>query len=114
MNNKEIKEIFLFNFIYLFAFILLIYFRYSDIAITTILIITSIIILYRYNIYLYWIIILTILFTTIENICVYYGLWKYNSKYLFPFVPIWLYFAWMLSIIFIVKSYNYIYKNYKK
>ena len=108
--NKEIKEVLIFNLTYLIAFILLIYFRKSDTAITFILIITSIIILYRYKINLYWVIILTLLFTTVENICVYYGMWKYNSKYLFPYVPLWLYLAWMLSIIFIVKSYNYIQK----
>ncbi len=56
------------------------------------------------------VLVLATFFVIIENICVSYGLWKYNNtkkyKAFIPYVPnipIWLYFAWALSIVFVIK-----------
>lgn len=48
---------------------------------------------------------LALLFIVVEYICVSYQLWKYNNtKYTVPF---WVFFAWALSIVFIIKMYEW-------
>ena len=92
---------------YLIGLILIIIFRRDEFAILAIVSTVFIIVLSLYEVRWPAVIILTIVFTTVENICVYYGLWNYNNtKYPMPYVPIWLYLAWLLSIIFIIIMYN--------
>jgi hypothetical protein len=98
MNNQDIILLL----VYAIGFILVLYSRSNEWLVLCVLATVAaivIIMLPQTN----WkrVILLTILFGTVENICVYYGLWKYNVKYPMPFVPLWLYIAWFLSIIFI-------------
>jgi hypothetical protein len=94
----------LFALLYLISFILLLYFRENEWNILVILLVLLLTVLYLYNdIDLKLILLFTVLFCTVENICVYYQLWKYNCKYPMPYVPLWLYLAWALSIIFILR-----------
>ena len=106
----KIKEDLLwFIFLYMIAFIFILYFRKSEWNILFIICSLLLIVLYLYrDIRVKLVILLTILFGIVENICVYYKLWKYNAKYLVPYVPLWLYGAWALSIIFILKFCEYI------
>lgn len=63
---------------------------------------TFVIVAMFYNVNLQLVFIFTLLFGLVENICVYYKLWKYNTKYPMPYVPPWIYIAWALSIMFIL------------
>lgn len=92
--------------LYLFAFLLILYFRKNEWYILAILSVVFVIVLLLFSKKLNWkvVILLTLLFCIVENISVYYGLWTYNrTKYPLPYVPLWLYLAWCLSIILIVK-----------
>lgn len=92
-------------FVYLIGFLLVLYFRKEEWYILAILLVVFVYVLYFFFDKIKWhsVLLLTLLFCSVENICVYYGLWTYNrTKYPMPFVPVWLYLAWCLSIIFIV------------
>jgi hypothetical protein len=103
LDNMKYDNIF-FAILYLISFLLLLYFRENEWNILAILIILLFIVLYMYSdINLTLVLLFTALFCTVENICVYYKLWKYNCKYPMPYVPLWLYLAWALSIIFILR-----------
>jgi hypothetical protein len=109
MSQKEL----LFIFLYLIVFIIVILVRKNEWHILFVLFITLLVVIMMFPEIKWKIpIIMTIIFCTIENICVYYGLWKYqNFTYGAPYVPIWLYLAWLLSILFIVK---FSYKTFVK
>lgn len=100
----DTKTIF-FMLLYMISFILIIYIRKNEWHILTVLVITFIIVMIIYpKINLKMPIIMTLLFGIVENICVHYGIWKYqNVNYPLPYIPTWVYFAWFLSIIFIVR-----------
>lgn len=90
--------------LYAIAFFFIIFFRKREWILIGILTFTSIAALYWTNVNIKLSILLTILFTVVENICVYYGLWKYNTRYPMPFIPIWIYLAWFASIVFIMHA----------
>ena len=93
--------------LYLIALLLIIYFRKEENIIFAILTVTMIGALALHKVAIIPVIILTILFCIVENICVSYGLWNYNKKYTkMPYVPLWLYLAWAASIVFILKLYG--------
>ena len=92
---------------YLIGLVLIIIFRKDEFAILAILSTVLLIVFCLYKTHWTAVIILTIVFTLVENLCVYYGLWQYNNtKYPMPYVPLWLYLAWLLSIIFIIKIHD--------
>ena len=98
--------------LYVVTLFLIIYFRRDEWMILSVLSVAlvSAILLYKINILAVFII--TLLFAIVENICAYYGIWKYNNaKSLMPYVPLWVYFAWALSIIFIIKMMEILKKN---
>ena len=88
--------------LYAIAFFFIIFFRKREWILICILAFTCIIALYFTNVNITLLILLTILFTVVENICVYYGLWKYNTRNPIPFIPIWIYLAWFASIVLIM------------
>jgi uncharacterized membrane protein YoaT (DUF817 family) len=88
--------------LYATVFFFVIYFRKYEWFLISILSLTCIIAVYLTNINIPILLLLTLLFAVVENICVYYGMWKYNTQYAMPFVPVWIYLAWAVSIIFIV------------
>ena len=102
MKTSNIK----FLLLYFLAFLIIISYRKDEIIIFSVLLATIIIALSQYNVRMIPVILLTVLFTIVENISVHYGLWKYNTKNPMPYVPVWLYLAWMASIIFIIKLYD--------
>jgi hypothetical protein len=102
--------------LYLTTLLLILYFRQNDWIILAVLFIAFVIaiILFKPNVLV--VMILATLFSIIEIICVHYKLWSYNrtKKYIAPFVPnvpMWLYFAWALSIIFIIKMLETLKRN---
>jgi hypothetical protein len=97
--------------LYAVTLVLVLLFRNDDIKLILVLGFASIIasILFEFNMAL--VVIATICFIVIENLCVYYGLWKYNTKLPAPFAPIWIYFAWYMSIIFIIKLQDILQRN---
>ena len=88
--------------LYAIAFFFIIFFRKREWILIGILAFTCIAAIYLTNVNILLLIPLTILFSTIENICVYYTMLKYNTKYPMPFVPVWIYLAWFASIAFIM------------
>lgn len=98
MNNAKI----LLSLLYCIAFILILVFRKDETAIVSILVITIATVLSLQKLNYFHVIVLTILFGVVENVCVSYGLWKYNTKNPMPLVPVWIYLAWMASIMYII------------
>lgn len=93
--------------LYLAALLLIIYFRQDENIIFAILTVTVLGALALHKVAIIPVIILTLLFAIVENVCVYYGLWKYSKRYTkMPYVPLWLYLAWAAAIIFILKLYG--------
>jgi len=93
--------------LYLLALLLIIYFRKDENILFAILTVTVIGAIALHKVAVIPVIILTLLFAIVENICVYYGLWKYNKKYTkMPHAPLWIYLAWAAVIVFILKVYN--------
>ncbi len=90
---------------YATVFCLVVYFRKYEWFLISILSLTCIIAVYLTRINISILFLLTFLFAVVENICVYYGMWKYTTQYAMPYVPIWIYLAWAVSIIFIVYVY---------
>jgi hypothetical protein len=99
--------------LYAVAFFFIIFFRKSEWILICILGFTCIFALYLTNVNIKLLVPLTILFSIVENICVYYGMWKYNTKYNIPLVPVWIYLAWFASIIFIMYLTNQLKTSYK-
>lgn len=100
------QELLPFSLLYLIGFLLVLYCRKNELLVLGVLFMVFVIVAVFYSKRLNWtyVLLLTALFCAVENICVYYGLWTYNrTKYPMPYVPIWLYLAWCLSIIFILK-----------
>jgi DMSO reductase anchor subunit len=97
--------------LYAVSLALIIVFRNDETKIMLTLGLASIIATASFDLNIAPIIIMTILFFAVENICVYYGLWKYNTKRPMPFTPAWLFFAWYLAIIFILKMQDVLQRN---
>lgn len=51
------------------------------------------------------VLILASLFCIVEYICIRYNIWKYN--YTIYCMPYWVFFAWALAIVFIIRFYSF-------
>lgn len=98
MNDTKVTI----SLVYCIAFILILTFRKDENVIFSILGITILIALSLQKLNYLHVMLLTCLFGIVENVCVYYGLWKYDTKKQMPYVPLWIYLAWMASIIYII------------
>lgn len=89
--------------LYLFTLFLILYFRKQEAIMIALLAIICIVAGLLFQINIVSLLVLTTLFVIVENICVYYNLWKYTTKYPMPYAAVWIYLCWFLAIIFIIK-----------
>jgi uncharacterized membrane protein YoaT (DUF817 family) len=98
--------------LYLSALVLIIYFRRDEWMMLAVLATAFLIAVTLYKVNVLAVLIIAVFFFTVENICAYYGLWKYNNtKFPMPYVPVWVYFAWALSVVFIMKMMEIVKRN---
>lgn len=100
----EYPELFVIS--YIVALVSIIYFKKDEYTLTFILAILFSFVMYQTKYQLVGVLVLSLMFCIIEYICVDNGVWKYN--YARKNIPTWLYFAWAMSVVFIIKVYHYI------
>jgi hypothetical protein len=87
--------------LYILTLILILNFKENEYNILIILLLSLFVLILKYKINILLVITLAFLFCIVEYICVKYNIWFYN--YTNNTLPIWLFFAWILAIIFILE-----------
>lgn len=100
---------FLFVLSYIIALLLIIYLKKDEKTLMLYLGLLFGVVIYltKYNMIIA--LVIAFLFCIVEYICVEHGVWKYN--YVENNIPVWLIFAWSMSVVFIMKVYEYLLKK---
>jgi hypothetical protein len=88
---------------YIVILLLILCLRKNECNMLALLSLSFIIIVNLYKVNIPKVLILATLFCIVEYICVRYNIWKYN--YTIYYIPYWLFFAWALAIVFIIRFY---------
>jgi hypothetical protein len=88
---------------YIVILLLILCIRENECNMLALLSLSFIIIVNLYKVNIPKVLILATLFCIVEYICVKYNIWKYN--YTIYYIPYWLFFAWALAIVFIIRFY---------